>query len=258
MEPFPVGLCPDPVNFFRADPLPSRRRRQLILALGTLSLAACTTTPFSTPAAPPAAQPVAPRVRVGDRWRYAEINVYNGIRQAEVACEVVEVAPRLRVRLTDSRGKPRPDEVYEGAWRVIEEPFYDYLQVFEQPAPLLPDTLAVGESSRLDTAFRAPQASTERYAWQQRLRALQWERVRMPAGEFEALRVERYIWFAHPDRTRLFPVRRDRLWYAPAVNRWVRREWTGEYRWPGGRRGPPTREDWVAWELLDYVASPIG
>lgn len=243
-----------------ALPLPhAARRRRLMLALAALPLAACSTYGPSTASIPqPGERPPMPRVRAGDRWRYAEINAYNGIRQAEVACEVIEVAPRLRVRLTDSRGQPRADEVYENPWRVIEEPFYDYLQVFEQPVPMLPDVLAAGESSQLDTAFQVPQIPGERYAWQQRLRALNWERLRVPAGEFDTLRVERYVSFAHPDRARLYPVRRDRLWYAPAANRWVRREWTGEYRWPGGRRGPPTREDWIAWELLEYAASPAG
>lgn len=246
-----------------AAPPPATASRRRLLTLAALPLAAwlpaaCTTAPFATPAAPPPERPGAPRVRVGERWRYAQIDVYSGARQAEIACEVIELAPRLRVRLTDSRGTPRPDEIYADAWRVLQEPFYDFLQVFEQPVPLLPDVLAAGESSRLDTSYGVPQTPGERYAWQQRLHAAQWERVRVPAGEFDALRIERYIRLDHPDPRRLYPVRRDRLWYAPAVNRWVRREWTGEYRGPGARRGAPMREDWVAWELLEHLATPVS
>ena len=249
-----------PPSALRPAAAPDPSRRRAAVALGLLPLAACTSgAPFRTPTPAPTEQPAAPRVRAGDRWRYAQVNLYNGIRQTEIDCEAIETTPRLRVRLTDADGRARPDEVYADAWRVIEEPFYDYLQVFEQPVPLLPEVMAVGETSRLDTAFRAPQASgDERYAWQQRLRAQTWERVRVPAGEFDALRVVRYIWFGHPDRMRLYPVRREHLWYAPAVNRWVRREWTGEYRWPGMRRGAPLREDWIAWELMAYRPAPAG
>ena len=74
----------------------------------------------------------------------------------------------------------------------------------------------------------------------------------MPAGEFDALRVERRIYFTHVDLRRSQSVRTEYLWYAPAVNRWVRREWTGQYiGWPV-RRGV-AREDWVVHLLAEYA-----
>ena len=42
------------------------------------------------------------------------------------------------------------------------------------------------------------------------------------------------------------------LWYAPQVNRWVRREWTGTYRWSGMRIPATLRDDWVEHKLLEY------
>lgn len=74
----------------------------------------------------------------------------------------------------------------------------------------------------------------------------------MPAGQFDALRIDRRIWFTHADTRRSQSMRTEQLWYAPAVHRWVRREWTGQYLgWPI-RRGGPAREDWIVHELQAY------
>jgi hypothetical protein len=48
--------------------------------------------------------------------------------------------------------------------------------------------------------------------------------------------------------------RSDVIWYSPQVNRWVKREWSGDYvssgltGAPAGVRG---REDWVLWQLVE-------
>ena len=222
-----------------------------------LPLAGCALAPASglPPAPAPAQQPPAPRVRVGDRWRYAETNAFSGERIAEVAHEVVEAGERIRIRLTDSRGRPRFDEVYARPWAVLTEATFDYPQTYEQPMPLVPEPIAAGAGSRLRTHYRVSDSSL-RYDWQQWIDAPAWERVRVPAGEFDALRVERRIWFTHTDHNRFDSVRRDVLWYAPAVERWVRREWTGWYRWPDTRFAPPMREAWVVQELIERIASP--
>lgn len=237
---------------------PDPARRRIAFALGAAPMAyalggcAVSAPPIATPTAPPTQQPPAPRVRVGDRWRYSEVNGFNGERIAEVTCEAVEVAPRVRIQLTDSRGRARADEVYTEPWLVVVEPFYDYPQTFETPVPILPEVLAAGAQSRITTAYRVPDASS-RFGWQQYLDARGWQRIRVPAGEFDTLLVQRRIWFSHVDRWRLYPYRWDLAWYAPAVNRWVRREWSGEYRWAGVRRGAPLREEWIVWELAEYA-----
>lgn len=83
--------------------------------------------------------------------------------------------------------------------------------------------------------------------------AARWEEVRVPGGRFDALRVDRRIAFTHSDFWRIDSQRSETLWYAPAVNRWVQREWTGIYRQYGLPRYGGRREDWVRWRLLEYV-----
>lgn len=241
---------------------PSRRRALVALALPVGSaLAGCAIGPAggfaAAPPAPAPSHPVpAPTVRIGDRWRYAEINRYNGSRTGVLTARVERVRPALRVSLTYADGRARDDEVYAHAWQVLVEPAYDQLQTFDAPMPLLPTPITAGAGVDTRARYQVPAASAT-FHWSQMLRAPTWERVRVPAGEFDCLRVERLIVFQHSDIFRLTPDRVDTLWYAPAVNRWARREWTGTYR-ISGRRPTTVREDWVAWELLDYLSAPIS
>ena len=55
--------------------------------------------------------------------------------------------------------------------------------------------------------------------WSVRVDARDWERIQVPAGVFEVLRVTRRIAFRHADLHRVESVRNETLWYAPKVNR---------------------------------------
>jgi hypothetical protein len=198
-----------------------------------------------------------PRLRVGDRWRYREINQYNGIANGEVMAELVSVTPMLRVKRVHSSGQPKTDEVYVDAWRVVEEPSYDVPISFAQGMPLLPTPLAVGTAEHSQTYYRVAPYERE-YFWSVQTKAQAWERLRVPAGDFDCLRIERLIRFSHHDTFRYSSERWDTLWYSPQVNRWVQREWSGYYIMAGGRRGGRAREDWVRWQLLDYIPAPVS
>ena len=231
--------------------------RRLLLGAGALGAAAAVTgcaTQSPIVVVPPQPLP-APRVRVGDRWRYAVINGFNGSKTSEILAQVRTIAPQVLVELTTDKGVRAGDELYSAPWQVIQEPFYDIVQIFDAPLTLLPIGISLGDALVLRSAYRVP-GYDERYAWYVRSEPVQWERVRVPAGEFDALRVQRDIFFAHSDRWRITPSRRETLWYAPQVNRWVQREWTGWYRWAGVR--VPLREDWIRWQLMEYLPAPVA
>ncbi len=227
---------------------PANAARRAVLASGAALAAGC-----AVPA-PPADGPSAPApvVRVGERWRYEKVNLYNGERIALQSMQVVRSGPELRVRVTDAEGRDGPEEVYAGAWRVVQEPAYDQVQIFRDPVPLLPERLAPGTHERRQTVYHLMGDERALY-WSEWLDVTGWERVRVPAGEFDALRIERRIGFVHAEIWRQQSSRLDTLWYAPAVARWVQRTWSGTYYWPGIRRAP-LREDNVAWRLLEHTA----
>ena len=235
-----------------SDPDPLRR---LILGGGLAgATAALATGCASTPIERLPDQPLpAAQVRVGDHWRYERIDGYNGRRLDEIVAQVEETAPRLRVALRDTDGRRVGDELYEQPWSVIQEPFYETVQIFPEPVPLLPPSGRTGDARWHYATWRQP-GSDLRYRWDVRNAADGWERLRVPAGEFVALRVTRDIALSHPDLNRLRPWRRETLWYAPAIDRWAQREWTGWFFWSGERF--PLREDFVRWRLLEHRRAP--
>jgi len=244
------------------------RRRMLILGTGaglslaSIGLGGCASPPSQ---AASARQFESPRVGVGDRWVYRETNRYNGLPLAEVEVTVTAAAPltcSVRRKRSDSTAGeiPRPDavleEVYNGPWAVGHEPTYDMTLDFSEPMPLLPQSLRVGATSHDRTRYTVSGYSGS-YRWSQHLKAVAIERVATPGGSFECLRVRRRIWFEYPDVFRFGSARVDDIWYAPEVNRWVRREWTGDYQHENAMdpRGGRRREDWVRWDLLRYEPS---
>ena len=232
----------------RGGAAPPDAGRRWLLASGAALVAGCA----SVPAEPPPSAPVpAPSPKLGQRWRYAEINLYNRSTIAEVVAEVVEVSPRLRVSLTEAGGLRRADEIYYQPWAVLQEPSYDVVQSFESPMPVVPQRLEAGARETYSSRYRAEGAS-RRLWWTMSVHAVRWERLRVPAGEFVCLRVERQIAFEHFDGFRHNCERQETVWYSPQVQRWVRREWTGRYLLPGGRLVSNVREDWVRRDLLDW------
>ncbi len=216
-----------------------------------LSVSGCAST--TSMLSPPSNAKQKPQVAVGDTWEYAEINRYNRIQQAVVTHRVTNVTPIIRIARTAKVGNEmseRTEEIYDSLWTVRQEPHYEVPIVFDQPLPLLPSSLEPGAREVIQTAYKF-NTIDKLFYWRAHSFVAGWEKVVVPAGEFTALRIERTFWFAHPDSFRFDNVRRDVMWYSPLVSRWVRRDWTGEYRSPSSRR-IPLREDWVRWDLLSY------
>ncbi len=244
----------------------SAGRRNILLAgaagiaLPALGVAGCATSPS------PAASSVRfepPRVSLGDRWVYQEINRYSRLPVSRTSVTVTAIEPVLVCSVqrepteTQAGAIARPDapieERYAGPWEVIHEPTYDLPLDFAEPVPLLPQALRPGETISERTSYTVPGYSG-RYRWDQRLKAVGVERVTTAAGTFDCLHVQRRIFFAYPDVFRFGSSRLDDLWYASEVNRWVVREWTGDYLHENSldRMGTRRREDWVRWELVAY------
>lgn len=235
-------------------PLSPDRRRALaaIASLAAAGAAAGCATGSAVPA-PAGGEPLPlPSPKVGDRWRYRLIDRYNHGQIGETTVSVASVASEIRVEVDAGGGRPVITERYADAWRVIEESTFDAPIVFDRPMPLAPPDARTGSAIMTTGSYRSELGSGV-YRWQQRLRAAGWERVTVPAGTFDALRIERLVTLEHPDRFRLFPERTDLLWISPQVGRWIAREWTGTFMpgSPTGRAGR-AREEWVRWELTAW------
>ena len=234
-----------------------QRRRALaaILALpgaAAMSLSAGCANPAAI-AAPAGAEPLAvPAPRPDDRWRYRLINRYNGETAGNAVVQVIAVGAEIRLSIERDDGTPAVVERHASAWAVIADAGWDDPIEFESPVPIVPAGARTGSWMRTVSRYRSPRIDKV-LRWDQVMRIAGWEQVQVPAGRFEALRIQRRIVFEHPDIFRYMPDRDETLWYAPAVGRWVAREWTGSYMpgSPTGRLGRAS-EDWVRWEMTAY------
>ncbi|MFK7962380.1 MAG: hypothetical protein AB8C46_00290 [Burkholderiaceae bacterium] len=238
-------------------------RRKLLGSLAALPFvsAACST-PRNQIAAPTKA-PSPPGVLSGETWRYRLINRYNDLPVGEVLAEVTQVEPKLTVSLTDQNGESLGQEIYASPWQVVQEPFYNETLQFSQPVPLLPPDLAVGAQSQMTTRYSLGEDGRTR-RWDSRTRAVGWERIQVPAGQFDCLRIERIAYFEPAGLSKIRARRVETLWYAPRINRWAMREWTGffidETTVSDKRSALPIeeREDSVRWVLLQHLAAPVA
>ena len=114
--------------------------------------------------------------------------------------------------------------------------------------PLWLENLAIGTSQYNDTRYQSG-TSSFRYWISSKTTVTGWEKVTLPSGTFEAVRIEKFIRQTHHDISRLDTVRRDKLWFAPEIGRWVARETDGEFRVGGRRGGWVGREDHFRWQL---------
>lgn len=240
----------------RANGALARRLAAGLLPAGVVACAA----PANRIAAPSGFLPP-PAPRPGERWRYRLINRFNELPTGDVLAEVTAGLPELVVTLTAGNGQAMGSEVHDGAWNIVREPTYGQTLLFDQPVPLLPRSLAVGSRSTTITSYRLPAGSIVR-SWRAQLTAVGWERIVVPAGRFDCLRIDRTIHFDHYDMGRLNARRVESLWYAPVMNRWVMREWAGFYNDESSldrrRFAIGEREDSVRWELVEHVPAPMA
>ncbi len=222
--------------------------------LGLLALpAACTIEPLAPlrrqVLAAPAGIPVVRPAALGQRWTYQKRNPYNSNLLATEEEEVVSVSPRIVLRRRNGE-QTLPDEVHSLWGQQLRDTAWDMVQNYETALPLWPADLRVGAAQNWDAHYTLDNNSF-RFAISAQSRVMAWEKLVLPAGEFNTLRIEKFIRIQHADFSRLETIRRDTIWLAPEIGRWVARETSGEYR-GSGRRGSMMREDSFRWELTAW------
>ncbi len=229
-------------------------RRKLSLALLALP-AGCAFHPLpelrTQAAAPPdamvALRPPAP----GQRWTYRLYNGYNSALLATEEHEVVALEPRVRIRIrSDAAPATLEEQQPWGQWR--REPGWDDALNHEEAVPLWPADPTPGARSTHRTHYRID-GDSFRYAISLHSTVRGWERVALADGPRLALRIERFIRLQHRDIRRIGTTRRDTLWLAPEIGRWVAREVSGEYLLPSVHTVSRGLEDRHRWELVSWA-----
>jgi hypothetical protein len=208
-------------------------------------------TPVSTtPVQPPAGTGPLRAPAVGQRWTYRKLNFFNGSDLGTVQESVAAVGATIDIQRV-AGGGALADEKHAAWGQLLRDPAWDYPMTFEAPVPLWPTPLAPGARASLETRYRVDGGSV-RFWIQVYSQVRNWERITVGAGTFNTLRVERNIRIEHQDHLRAETTRRDVMWIAPEVGRWVARETSGTYRMQGQRMIDESPEDRFRWELTAW------
>jgi hypothetical protein len=161
-------------------------------------------------------------VKVGDYWEYTVRDGWTGLPRGIYRYEVVRVdASGAQVQLSND-GKMLDTLVYAPGWNGRELPLTNTQRFRYDPTyPAYDYPLQPGKSWR--TVLRSTDVATGRsYNTHVSARVLGWERISVPAGDFDALKIERSVFAGNMEGSRTQEEISEIDWYVPSVRRAVR------------------------------------
>jgi hypothetical protein len=234
-------------------------RRRFMSSTGVIVwslLAACASFP-EAPAPQGAAAVPAPVLKAGQYWEYAVRDAYTGAARGVYRYTVVRAdADRILVEVTHD-GELIDAQVYAPGWTAVEQPLTNLQRFrYDPPFPAYEFPLYPGKSWRRVVRASDP-ATGKTYRVHVHASVGGWRRVRVPAGEFDALEVTRYVYAGNAEFFRLQEEIMQRDWYTPLLGYVAVSEGNSSHidtSRSGGGRGRPlrVRGDWLIAELVHY------
>jgi hypothetical protein len=232
---------------------------RILVFLGILLIVAgCAATLPQTPPGNLPSRIAAPEIRVGDTWAYQFHDGYTQLPKGTLEYRVSAVQDDT-VSVQVRHGDQQWAEFYTRDWNWRERPMTNLQDFRYSPAyTALPFPLDAGKAWR--TYVQATDPKTGRA---NRVRidgdALGWEHVKVPMGEFDALKIRRIVYAGNFDHFRS----EDRIieydWYSPQLGQIVKHESLSQYddtsRSCQTARCYTVKKDWNVLELLSYRRS---
>ncbi len=228
--------------------------RRTFIASATLAPVACGI-PLSYEHGIPVAQPkILPPVRapqIGQEWVYIKRDVFDGKIRGILTERVASIGETIVIDRMDENGGRFASEI-QGPWGIVQlDASWPRLMSFRPPIPLWPQELTESWSKQFNTKYSLGGYSENSYNWQQYMSAQGWERITVPAGTFIALRYQNLINYESNDDNKTDCIRKETIWFAPSIGRWVARESSGSYIIVS-QGGMPILEDKFQWQLTSY------
>jgi hypothetical protein len=208
-----------------------------------------TSTPLATPLNPPSMRPP----QVGQQWVYQIRNVFNQEIVDVVTETVVAISPQIRIERIGEKFGPLPEEIQEPWGYVVQDPQWKPAQRFQQALPLWPEKLIPEWSNFYRTRYQVPGYPSASYYWGLSIKALGWESISVPAGQFKVLKYHNENpYFESNDVFRVGNYREEDVWLAPEIGRWVVRRSFGRYITMGIAWPNAYWDDYLEWELISW------
>lgn len=208
-----------------------------------------TTTSLPTPLNVPSMRPP----QVGQQWVYQIRNVFNQEIVDVVTETVVSISPQIRIERIGKKFGPLPEEIQEPWGYVVQDPQWRPAQRFQQALPLWPEKLIPEWSDFYRTRYLVPGYPNASYYWGLSIKALGWETISVPAGQFKVLKYHNENpYFESNDVFRVGNYREEDVWLAPEIGRWVVRRSFGRYITLGVAWSNAYWDDYLQWELISW------
>lgn len=243
--------------------------KPIVAALAaSLLLAACASPLPQNPPAGLAGDVQAPAVKPASLYRYAVSDGYTRIPRGTIAYRVAHIsADSISVDVTTER--EQSTETYTRDWNWLVRPATNMQTFIYKPAyQAFQFPLSAGKKWTA-TATATDPADGRSFPVRIEGTVLGWEKVRVPAGEFDTLKVRRVVYldyFKQGVRGESWIIETD--WYAPAIGQVARKETTSRYwrlaaaepqfrfvRAKGERDGNDfprfEQDDWLVYELIN-------
>ena len=228
--------------------------RRTFIASAALTPVACGV-PLGYQRGTPVAQPKPiPNIRapqVGQEWTYVKRDVFDGRMLGVVTEKVTSIGSTIVIERTDEGGDRLASEI-QGPWGTVHTTTaWPRIISFNPPIPLWPQELSSNWSKQLNTKYGLGGYSGNSYGWQEYMSANGWEQITVPAGTFLTLRYQNLIGYDSEDDNKVDCIRKETIWFAPSIGRWVARESSGTYMIQG-QVGAQILEGSYQWQLTSY------
>lgn len=194
--------------------------------------------------------PIVRTPQVGQEWVYSKKNVFNGKELGIITERVSSIGSSIVISRSDADGGQLPSEI-QGPWGMIStDPHWSKLMTYTPVIPLWPQNLSGNWSQQENTKYQIAGYDGNFFNWNLFMSSDGWEKITVPAGSFTALKFQNLIYFENPDPNKFDCVRKETIWFAPQIGRWVARESTGSCI--TGAENVPIPENTTQWQLQSY------
>lgn len=209
--------------------------------------------PSTTPLATPLSTPIMRVPQVGQQWVYQVRNVFNQEIIDVVTETVIAISPQIQIERIGQKAGRLPDEIQEPWGFVVQDPHWNPPQRFEKALPLWPEKLIPDWSDFYRTRYQVIGFPNASYYWGLSSKALAWERISVPAGQFNVLKYHNENpYFESNDVFRVGNYREEDVWLSPEIGRWVVRRSLGRYITLGVAWSNAYWDDYLEWQLLSW------
>jgi hypothetical protein len=227
--------------------------RRTFIASAALAPVACGSLSYERgiPVAQPKPLPAVRPPQVGQEWSYIKKNVFDGKTLGVINERVTSIGSTIVIERMTTDGARLPSEIQTSWGMVATDTLWPRLINFNPSIPLWPEQLSATWSKQFNTKYSIAGYPESRLNWQEYMTVKGWEKITVPSGEFVALRFQTLIGYESDDPDKVDCIRKETVWFAPQIGRWVAREASGSYQIQG-QIGGVILEGSYQWQLTSY------